>query len=178
MRHPSFHRVGGLVVVLLAALGVRAAAAQVAPGTRVRVHVDSPPPPRVVIGTVGAIDADTLSLAPAGGGAVEHIPVAAIGRLEVSRGKSVVASHVIIGAGVGLLVGGAVGAATSSCAPGQWLCFQGLAVMGGALLGGAAGAVVGALIKGEKWQTVPLQPRVALAPLPRGGVGVGLRVAF
>jgi hypothetical protein len=178
MRRVSYHLIVNLAVLLLATVGAQAAAAQVSPGSRVRVRIDSPPPPHVVIGTVQSIDADTLALAPEGNGAVEHIPVSAIGQLEVSRGRDVVASHVLIGAGLGALAGGAVAAATSSCASGEWFCLKGLAIMGGVVLGGGVGAVVGALIKGEKWRNVPLQPTVSFAPLPGGGAGVSVRIAF
>lgn len=168
-----------LLVPLLAALSVRAAAAQVAPGSRVRVRVDSPPPAHVVIGTVRSIDSRTLVLTPAGEEVDQYISVSAIGRLEVSRRRTFAPSHVLIGAGVGTgigaLLGVMIGGAAGSSA--GWNP-QGALLPVGALLGAVTGALLGALNKRDTWQSVPLQPRVALAPLPTRGVGVGLTVAF
>jgi len=168
-----------LAVLPLAPLAAQSTAPPVPPGARVRVRVDSPPPPRTVIGTVRTIDADTLALAPSGGGAVERVPLTAIDRLEVSRGRGVVASHVLIGALAGAAVGGLLGGAGSSCGGDQWCSlFRGLAVTGGVALGGLVGAGVGALIKGEKWRTVPLEPRASAVPLPGGRVGVGVSLGL
>jgi len=152
-------------------------ASQVNPGARVRVQVDSPPPPRTIVGTFRGLTADTISLSPSNGGAWQRIPTSSIGRLEVSTGRGIVASHVILGTLGGAFAGGLIAGATSSCAKDQWLCFQGLAIAGGVMLGGAAGAVTGLLIKGEHWKTVPL-PSVAVFPVPNHGVGVAVRVEF
>lgn len=166
---------------LAAALGAVVVAAaqsasQVNPGARVRVEVDSPPPPRTLVGTVSTLTQDTLVLASSGT-AAQRIPTSAIGRLEVSTGRGVVASHVILGALGGALVGGVIGGVTSSCRTDQWLCFQGLAIAGGVLVGGAAGAITGALIKGEHWKTVPLA-KLALFPAPHHGVGMAVHLEF
>lgn len=174
-----------LLAASLAALAVAPTRAQtlpsaVGPGARVRVRIDSPPPPRTVIGTVRAPGADTLVLAPADGGPLRYIPTSSIDRLEVSRGRGVVASHVLIGAVAGAAIGGVVAGTSSSCAGDDPWCrfWRNLAVLGGVGLGGVVGAGVGALIKGEKWMAVPLEHRVSIAPLPHGGVGVGLTVEF
>ena len=153
------------------------AASQVNPGARVRVQVDSPPPARTIVGTFRGLTADTISLSPSNGGARQRIPTSTIGRLEVSTGRGIVASHVIIGTLGGAFAGGLIAGATSSCAKDQWVCLQGLAIAGGVMLGGAAGAVTGLLIKGEHWKTVPL-PSVAVFPVPDHGLGVAVRVEF
>jgi len=153
------------------------AASQVNPGARVRVQVDSPPPARTIVGTFRGLTADTISLSPSNGGARQRIPTSTIGRLEVSTGRGIVASHVIIGTLGGAFAGGLIAGATSSCAKDQWVCLQGLAIAGGVMLGGAAGAVTGLLIKGEHWKTVPLTS-VAVFPVPNHGMGVAVRVEF
>jgi len=159
------------------ALAAGQSEAQVRPGARVRVQVDSPPPPRTIVGVVSTLTRDALWLTPPNGGAGQRIPTSAIGRLEVSTGRGVVASHVIMGTLGGALLGGVIGGVTSPCSKDQWLCLQGLAIAGGMLLGGAAGAVTGVLIKGEHWRTVTL-PSVALVSAPGRGVGVALHLEF
>lgn len=163
-------------VVGAVVLAAAPSASQVNPGARVRVWVDSPPPPRTIVGTANTLTRDTLVLA-SNGTTVQRIPTSAIGRLDVSTGRGVVASHVVIGTLGGALLGGVIGGVTSSCRTGQWLCFQGLAIAGGMLVGGAAGAITGALIKGEHWKTVPLA-RLAVFPAPGHGVGMAVRVEF
>ena len=171
-----------LLIPVLATLGgavlvTAQLACQVRSGSRVRVQVDSPPPARTLVGTLGGLTRDTLWLSPSNGGAGQRIPTGAIGRLEVSTGRHIVASHVILGTLGGALAGGLIAGVTSSCSRDQWLCLQPLAVAGGVMLGGAAGAVIGLLIKGEHWKTVPL-PSVAVFPGPAHGVGVAVRVGF
>jgi len=171
-------RLTPLIVALAAVpLVMGPSAAQVMPGSRVRVEIDSPPPARTIVGTVAAFTRDTLSLSPASGAAERRIPTSAIGRLEVSTGRGVVASHVIIGTLGGALAGGLIAGAASSCSEGQWVCFQGLAMAGGVLLGGVAGGVTGLLIKGEHWRTVPL-PNVAIFPASDHGVGIAMHIEF
>ena len=171
-----------LLIPVLATLGgavlvTGQPASQVSAGARVRVQVDSPPPPRTIVGTLGGLTREVLWLSPSNGGAEQRIPTSQIGRLEVSTGRGIVASHVILGTLAGALAGGLIAGATSSCAKDQWVCLQPLAVAGGVMLGGAAGLVTGLLIKGEHWRTVPL-PSVAVFPVPDHGVGVAVRVEF
>ena len=171
-----------LLIPVLATLGgavlvTGQPASQVSAGARVRVQVDSPPPPRTIVGTLGSLTREALWLSPSNGGAEQRIPTSQIGRLEVSTGRGIVASHVILGTLGGALAGGLIAGATSSCSRDQWLCLQPLAVAGCVMLGGAAGLVTSLLIKGEHWRTIPL-PSVAVFPAPDHGVGVAVRVEF
>lgn len=169
-----------LLALALAPAGAQTLPSAVGPGARVRVRVDSPPPPRTVTGTVRTLGADTLVLAPSDGGPPQTIPFASMRRLEVSRGRGVVASHVLIGAVAGAAIGGVVAGTSGSCAADDPWCrfWRSLAVLGGVGVGGVVGAGVGALIKGEKWMTVPLEHRVSIAPLPGRGMGVAMTVEF
>jgi hypothetical protein len=179
MRLPALVLAAAVVMLPLESTAAQTLPSAVGAGARVRVRVDSPPPQRTMTGTVRTLTAHTLTLAPSGGGADAHIPVAAIGKLEVSRGRGIVASHVIIGAVAGAAAGGLLAGAASSCGTDPWCRFwRSLAVLGGGGLGGVVGAGVGALVKGEKWMTVPVEHRVTLAPVARGGVGVALTVQF
>lgn len=176
MRRLSFHLIVTALVPFLSVVGVRAAAAQIVPRKRLRVRVDSPPPSRVLVGTVRSMNADTLVLALDPDSAVERIPVATISRLEVSRGRHVVFWHVWIGAGIGSMLGVAVASSSSSCSNHEIGCVGAGTV--GIGLGLALGALVGLAATSEKWEPVVVLPRVAVAPLSRRGVGVGLRVGF
>ena len=172
--------------------GYAPAAAQsaVAPGARVRItapYLDRE------IGTLIALTADTL-LARGPRGDTLAVPVAAISRLEVSRGRR---KHTWRGAGIGLLVGTAAGAAISaatyhesdrSCPATDSFCGfdvspdRGETVIAGAVLGGALGAAVGGVVgasrRKEAWRVVPLdRPRVGLAPFGKHA-GVGVSLAF
>lgn len=136
-------------------------------GSRVRVRFDENHVARTVIGNVLRWEPDTVTLGHAGG-SEWRIPTRDVRTVDVSRGKGVVASHILIGAGAGLvagtLVGGIIGA--NSCND----CFlQGLQAVGGmmvgAVVGGAGGAVVGMAIPGERWRQVPIQkPTVSIVP--------------
>jgi hypothetical protein len=65
--------------------------------------------------------------------------------------------------------------------PGEGDTAEGKAVAGAVLLGAAGaltGVVIGALIKTDKWEEVPLDGlRVSIATRG-GGVGVGIRLGF
>lgn len=170
----------GLLALALAPAGAQAFPTSIVPGARVRVRVDTPPPRRSVTGTVRAVAADTLMLAPEHDGAARTIPAGSIGKLELSRGRGVSASHILIGAVAGAAVGGVVAGSSGSCTGDDPWCkfWSKMAVLGGVGLGTVVGAGVGALIKGEKWTTLPLEQRLSIAPLPRGGATVSLRFEF
>ena len=113
------------------------------------------------------------------------IPLASLTRLELYGGRGFSGWNVLRGAGIGVLVGGAVGAGigylTSSEGCGEFersFC----AGVGAAVLGGAGlviGAGVGAAVKSDRWEEVPLdQLRVSFAPQRNGRFGLGLSVQF
>ena len=128
--------------------------------------------------------ADTITLAMAE--STTSYGLNSISRLEVSRGYR---SHWLVGAGAGFLVGAGVtfvvlngGGSTSICdqsanqdAISSGECI-GLAALGG-VAGAGLGAIIGGLVRTERWQDVPVKRlRVNLAP--QGGIKFGLSVAF
>jgi len=181
-----------LLIAELAAVAPRVAAqdaALPAPGTRVRLHLqptngDSQGGAKRV-GTLMRWSTDTVVLSTSGGAAEVPVPRAAIGRMDVSRGRSRGRSALKgagIGAGIGIATGAILGAALyeeSDCAE---VCILSDSRGDDALLGGALGGIlgipiggiVGALNAGERWQRVPLQPRIGVTPL-RGGLRVAVR---
>lgn len=109
----------------------------------------------------------------------------AVTRLEVSEGYR---SHWLVGAGVGFVAGAGItflvvnGGSTSICdrsdnqdAASSGECI-GLVALGG-VAGAGVGAIIGSLIRTERWQDVPVE-RVRVGLAPRGGVDLGLVVAF
>ncbi len=180
----AIRTLSSVLVIALAAAADLAAQQDtlVVPGARVRVTAPTVAENHLV-GTVAAVDADTLVLG------VNHgtsscfgqgvtimklsIPFASMTSLEVSRGKK---SNVGKGLGIGFLAGAALGAAIGFAAgddPPGFLAFSSeqKAAAGailGSLAGGVIGGVVGATGPSERWETVPLdQIRVSLEP--RGG---------
>jgi len=140
---------------MLSVLPVSVIAAQeqsrILPGARVRVT--TPDLPRgQLLGAVTRIDADTL--------VVGSTPVAlrSLMRLEVSTGRR---SHWATGLGIGFLAGAGLGAILGAavgdpygeiCTPTQ-CALAGAGILG--LVGMPVGAVVGAMIRTERWQEVP-----------------------
>jgi hypothetical protein len=117
------------------------------------------------------------------------VPLDSVTKLDVVRGQK---SRAGAGALIGLFVGGVAGAFIGSasekdCAQGLFsgLCsgFSGMATAGGAtagILGGlVAWALIGRLIKTDRWQEVPLDRlRVSLGPQRDGRFGLGGSVRF
>ena len=154
------------------------------PGTRVRF---SHPGEGTRTGTVVALTPDTLEVRLPGRAEAAHVPLDQVTRLDVSRGMQ---RQLLRRAGIGFLVGAAVGAAgvaaeESGChaSSGQFcLGVGGGAIIGGMFygsLGGVLGLVAG-VIPSEKWERVPREARRISLVAPSGsrGRGVGLRVAF
>lgn len=120
---------------------------------------------------------------------VTSVPLAAITELAVQRGtRSNTGTGAAMGLGVGALVGVGLAVATSAsekeCSSDAMFCWEttGADYAGGvvaiALLGGALGAIVGAVTKTDKWEEVPLDHlQVSIAPT-RNGLGIGARIAF
>ena len=196
--HPMLRALCCSVVTAATLAAAERAAAQVpaalpiADGTRARVTAPALGPTRRVV-TVLAQRGDTLVLRAEGARDSLLLPAAGVTRLEVSHGRK---TRVQRGLVVGLLGGAAVGAALAyaaydpdPCAGSEsFACVAvfsgtsrgqdaGLGAALGAVAGAAAGSVVGLLWRTERWQRVPLPPRVArvrLAPTPQGGLVVGM----
>ena len=168
---------GTLAVLAIGAQVPAGESVIVEPGSRVRFSTNSSAP--LSIGTVAAIEADTLVLRRADDGATLRIPTGELRSLEVSTGKR-------SQAGRGAMIGTAIGAI-----PGLLVSFgdysedvhgDGPSPVAVAAMGAAGGAVLGAAIgwavKAERWVPAELQEAsVAVVPVP-GGVAVALRIAW
>ncbi len=163
--------------------GLAAQHTLVTPGARVRVSAPTVAE-RPLLGTVVALEVDTLIVDARGYAHPLALPLASLAWLEVSRGQK---SRTLKGAGIGFLVGGAAGLATAAiwCAidcdagdPYTGLVYAALGVLG-AGVGALTGAIIGSTIKVDRWLDVPLyQLRVGLTPSERLGLTVSARVAF
>ncbi len=175
-------------VTLLLITRVTGLAAQhtlVTPGARVRVSAPTVAE-RPLLGTVVALEVDTLIVDARGYAHPLALPLASLAWLEVSRGQK---SRTLKGAGIGFLVGGAAGLATAAivcaiagdCAaddPYTGLVYAVFGVLG-AGVGALTGAIIGSTIKVDRWEAVPLDRiRVSLTPTAPGGVGVTVHVRW
>jgi len=166
------------------------------PGSRVRIAFLCEPPHHPPVGAVRSecrsegrlvlLSRDPIALAVAG--STTNYSLNALTRLEVSRGRK---SHSLAGAGVGFLVGAGAtfallhsGGSTSLCdrsanqdALNSGECI-GLTALGG-LAGAGVGAVVGALLRAERRQDIPVERlRVGAAPQPGSKFGLAFAVSF
>jgi hypothetical protein len=168
------------------------------PGQRVRVTIPSEGS-RAMLLTFGAIRADSIVFGgPESGTDVRRLalPLDAVARLEVSRGTR---NHLRAGILVGFLagmVGGTLAGADARDDPectgiprNPFSCLfyetrtadqkRGAILLSFAAAGTVIGALVGKYTTIELWQSVPLdRPRVTLAPLPAGRLGLGAAVRF
>ena len=167
-----------LVVCLSIALP-RGATAQVnglpAPGERIRI-ADASGSGHRVVGSVVRSDADTIGLATESGSVVA-IPGQSLSHYEVSRGmRSGFGRGLGLGALAGAIGGSLVGMAAASD---DGFCNTACGLVGGAVLFGAAGAVVGGIVGAsshyEKWEKVDRTgPGLVVRPGPAKRVDVGL----
>jgi hypothetical protein len=115
-----------------------------------------------------------------------RLPVASLERFEVHAGRQ---GHVWRGVGIGFLAGAVSGAAlgaTANCASSESCSpFEstGQVVAAGAVIVGLGGAVVGgivgAFIKTDKWEEVPLDNlRVSIVPQREGRFALAASVRF
>ncbi len=153
-----------------------------APSDRIRVSVSKVQGKRFFVGSLVALDADTLKIW------INRcewdltrflenqvsLPLASVTKVEVSRGKK---SNGLIGAGIGALVGAGTGAVIGFSLgddpplfgePFPFSAERKAAIL--ALLGGGIGAIIGALIgakvESEYWEEVPLE-KVRMSNLRR-----------
>lgn len=148
-----------LLALTVLCAAVTAARAQerppLVPGARIRVTV-SGPGPRTQVGTFQALTDTTLQL-QTGSGPL-GLRLAAIDRLEVSGGRRLSIPGGVAGLVVGAVAGGALGCLANKDSYGVYCGGQDdTKVMLGAVVVGAAGAVLGAvLFGGERWTSWPL----------------------
>lgn len=172
-----FGRVSVPAAVLLSSISIASLDAQaVDAGNRVRVTVEEQA--GNMTGTLTEWSQDTLHVAP--DGSAEQVTATAIAvntlsRLEISKGlRSNAGKGALIGGGIGLLVGGGMSIIAGSTVDTEvtsndYLVFTGLVTVGGA----GVGALIGALIKSERWEEYPLDS-LRLGIVPRGGGGFQL----
>lgn len=170
-----------LAAAMLAAIGAADLHGQAPlpePGTRVRATVRVTGTDRLQ-GTIVSVGGDTLRMRALAGGTIRAIPWASVARLDVWRGQR---SHLLAGAGIGLLVGAGAGLAITyaSCTPDVDCFSAGITLFGATAAGGLSGGLVGALLwKTDRWEEVPLDRlRVTVVPQRDGRLGLGLAVAF
>jgi hypothetical protein len=174
-------RLAACLIVALAVSPARAVAAQdttdLRPGTRVRVTTSD----EIYEGSLLPRQDDSFRLQVPGESAPIAVPRSAITEIAVSAGRH---SNAAAGATVGFLAGAAGGVilfqAYNHCD--GFFCgpYTGGTVALGAMLSGATGALVGALIgssiTSERWVQLPLN-RIHVT-LGHGGPGVALSFTF
>jgi len=182
-----------VLIAVVGSLPAQEQATPLRPGTRVRVTIPCEAAPRPaappgalcpVTGQLVNARADSLRIAR--DGATTGYSWSAVRRLEVSRGHR---GHRLAGAAAGLLVGGGVsylvlhsGGSTSLCdrsanqdAMSASECL-GLTAAG-ALVGAGLGAILGGVIRSERWQEVSTEP-VRIGLLPGSSPRIVLSIAF
>lgn len=149
----------------------RASLSPMAVGTRVRILA-----PAAVNGRIEGmiLEMDEKSLLLMSEEQRLRVPRESITQLEVSTGKRRRAlKGLIVGAGLGTLVYGAMGVGTTVDAS------HGEAALVGLGVGAAWGVGIGALIKADRWSSVPLERvQFGLAPTRGKGLGLALSVSF
>ena len=134
---------------------------------------------RKEVGTLVRGDRDSVTVAITASGDTARFPLASLTRLEVTRGLKGNAGR---GAGIGFLTGAVIGAAIGASEAGDYCTPGGCAALVGGVfgLGGLVlGAVVGATIKTERWEELPLsQLRVGVAPHDPHRWALGVSFAF
>jgi hypothetical protein len=134
-------------------------------------------PDTVVVGATGRIDA---------------IPRSEVTRLERFTGKSSRGRAILIGAGAGLVGGGALGAVAGRragridcrpddepCTPGEHdSTIQGALLAEGAIIGALVGAMLGPTFRREHWERAEDGFPLAAGAAPTGGVALGVTLRF
>jgi len=141
-------------------------------GNRIRLVAPAAVTGRIE-GTVIQLDGKSL-LVGGNGRRPISVPREAITQLEVSTGRRrQTLKGLWLGAGIGALWMGAACGLYADCDDGA------SPILGGAASGALLGAGIGALIKRDRWSTVPLdRVRIAIVPTPRRGVRLFLAVGF
>jgi hypothetical protein len=171
-------------VLILAALAVPAAAADeslLAPGLRVRFRTEQVAgwlEGRIVDVTEGPSEGRILRVRGRDS-VVLSLPLESLTALEISTSSRRHARNgLLIGAGVGLVLGGIFWAEAESCdgcTHGD--CWGPPLLTGLALSGAMYGVGIGALIQTPRWQPILLD-RLRISVLPTGRRSVGVRLAL
>jgi hypothetical protein len=166
----------GLMSAGAASPGDSASVAPVHVGDRVRVSAPSVSGSDIR-GTLVALDAKTLILAPERKGPTIELSRSQVERLQVLAGKKRNwLAGAVVGAGAGLVL------SVSYCGdpPLGGTCDRMQVTTTLGAIGAAGGALFGALIVTDRWKTVPANAvAVSVFPLPvRQGMGLGVRIGF
>jgi phage tail tape-measure protein len=179
-----------LVVVALVFVHVLRLAGQgrfvLAPGDRVRVTMAARA--NRLVGTVVAVDRDSLRIREAGQDAMLSVPESSVKEVEVRRWHQTFAyagaeGGAVAGAFAGAALGATVGPDECSGAS-WWFCVRSanrpIHIVVGAVLGASIGSVLGAAIgsalHSSRWEPAPLNlAHVAITPY---GAGLALAVRF
>ncbi len=188
-----------LLAAILAVVPLTHAAAQpsLAPGDRVRISARGAP--EQVVGTVISSSSEALVIEGENETTLRIIPLASVGQLDRSRGRSVSWSRVLTYAAVGGMAGAMTGGVgipimtSSDChgasrgTPNMASCLarytDGAARIRDATVGGAVGAALGALIGAatgkERWDEISVgRARIGLKPFRGAGTAFSLSIGF
>jgi hypothetical protein len=137
-------------------------------------------------GTVSRVNADTVVVGAAG--RLDAIPRTEVTRLERFAGRSSRGRAILLGAGAGLVSGGALGgiagrmAGRVRCGPGDESCtpgghdrtIQGALLADGVIIGALVGAMLGPTFRREHWERAEGGFPVEAAHAPGGGIAAGI----
>ena len=140
-------------------------------------------------GSFVAASDDSLSMSPGSGLGVISLPIRSIQTMDVSSGPHVSVGRVLKGAavGAGIAIVGTIAATALACATDRSgdgpTCAITPVVLGPPLLliGIGVGAWIGADRKENDWRRVydrGLSTGLYLGPAPRGGIAIGMTIAF
>ncbi|HEV7587821.1 MAG TPA: hypothetical protein VGO40_06790 [Longimicrobium sp.] len=141
-------------------------------------------------GTISRITPDTVVVGASG--RLDAIPRGEVTELERFRGKSSRGRAILIGAGAGLVSGGALGAvggrlagrirclpADQPCTPGEHdQTIQGALLAEGAILGALVGAMLGPTFRREHWDHAEGAFPLEAGPAPTGGIAAAVTLHF
>jgi hypothetical protein len=165
-----------VIVAFLALAGARAVHAQaplepVSLGQRVRITTSAESKP--IVGVLRQVD-DRQLVIDDGKGSLTSVPTTDVRKIQVSTGRR---SNVKRGFIIGALLGAALGIAAieGTCGDGIECTNTGGALAGLSVVGGAAGALVGAPIRTERWRSVPFDTVRSRLDGPRPQLSLTLR---
>lgn len=180
----TMHR--ALMLCMMSCMASAASDAQSLPTPPARLRMVTPELTRTpAIGTLLAMRGDTMLVRVEDSADTTAVALSNLTTLEVSAGRR---RPVAKGMGIGLLVGGAIGAFAGAASGSDREGFISLsaeekAAVGAAVFGGVgalAGGMIGATRRVERWERVSLATaRPAIGPLPDGrGIEVAIVVRF
>jgi hypothetical protein len=169
------------IAIMLAVNSARAQDSVLTPGSQIRIQ--SSDEKQVHEGTFRALTADSLLYSPGLATSIQSIPLASVGKIEVSR-YNLRARSVLTDAAIGSAVGlGGTLAVAGGCAVFHGDCGVAVILITPVLIGGGflVGALIGSQNRSQHWDQVYPPERSAsllIGPMPHGGFAIGLSVPF